>query len=204
MQLPRVPSSARALGVFGVIATIVAACGGSAAPTASAIPTLNLGNPFASISIGLPVASGTVTGHVGDKLTFSDYGDDPIDVTLVKVFDPAVSTDTSAESPPGAHWFGAEVVIDTHSAIGADAEVIDATASDGTTLTTDDDYKGTAYPLENFQGCTEVINDEPSGTYCVAFVVPNGQTITKIGAKVGGAEIYETLVPTDQASWAIP
>ena len=180
---------------------LVAACS-SGAGTPTSQPA---NNTFAPVLISFPVASGTVTGHVGDKLTFLDYGGDPIDVTLVKVIDPALPTDAQRERPAGAHWVGAEVAIDTHSAIGADSEVLDATASDGTALTTDDVYKDTSYPIEDMQGCTEAIDDAPSGTYCVSFVVPDGMTVTKIGARVGGAEIHDdTLVAVDQATWTVP
>ena len=40
-------------------------------------------------------------------------------------------------------------------------------------------------------------------TLCTGFVVPTGVTLKSVGAKVGGAEIFETTA-TDQAIWTVP
>ncbi len=53
-----------------------------------------------------------MTGHVGDKLTFENFAHDPVDATLVKVYDPATPNDTSqAPLSPATHWVGAEVIV---------------------------------------------------------------------------------------------
>ena len=151
-----------------------------------------------------------MTGHVGDKLEFTGLGGvSQIDATLVKVFDPAVPTDTSTSSmPSGARWVGVEITIDNHSSdIGGESSVLDAMASDGSTLTTDDVYQGFSRPIGAFQGCTQTSGSEQDVqpfTHCEAFVVRDGQVLVQVGAKVGGAEIFSSLVPTDQAVWTVP
>ncbi len=150
-----------------------------------------------------------VMGHVGDALTFAEFGGDAVDATLVKVFDPATPTSgTTAPLPSGARWVGVEVAVDNHSPHFQDqSSQVDGATADGSTVTTDDVYQGFSRPIGTFAGCTETDGSEQdvqSYTHCVAFVVPDGQTLTQVGIKVGGAEIFSSLVPTDQAIWAIP
>ena len=40
-------------------------------------------------------------------------------------------------------------------------------------------------------------------TLCTGFLVPTGVTLKSVGAKVGGAEIFETTA-VDQAIWTVP
>ncbi len=183
---------------------LVSACGG----TATNNPPTDDANPFASITISLaPQSGGPVTGHVGDTLTFFTFGHDQVEATLVKVFDPAVPTDGSS-LPAGAHWVGVELTINNHSSdYMNESSQADATASGGTVLTTDDVYQNTSYPLTTFQGCTQTSGSEQDVqpfTHCESFVVPDGQSLTQVGVKVGGAAIFSSLVPTDQAAWTVP
>ncbi len=195
----------RGIASLAIGLVLVSACGGSATNSPPADDT----NPFASITISLaPAASGPVTGHVGDTLTFFTFGGhDQVEATLVKVFDPAVPTDDSS-LPAGAHWVGIELTIDNHSSdYMNESSQADATASDGTVLTTDDVYGSFSYPLSAFQGCTQTSEGEQDVqpyTHCESFVVPDGQSLTQVGVKVGGAEIFSSLVPTDQATWTVP
>ena len=155
-------------------------------------------------------ATGSVMGHMGDTLTFAEYGSgDAVDATLVQVFDPATPTSASTSSlPSGAHWVGVQVVLDNHSTdFQGQASEIDGVTSDGSNVTTDDVYQGFSRPIGSFAGCTQTDDSEQDVqpyTHCEAFVVPDGQTLTQVGIKVGGAEIFSSLVPTDQAIWAIP
>jgi hypothetical protein len=147
---------------------------------------------------------------VGDKLTFTEFGGvDSADATLVKVFDPATPTEASTQAlPSGARWVGVEIVIDNHSSdyMNQGSEV-DGLLADGTRVTTDDVYQGFSRPIGAFAGCTQTSGAEQDVqpyTHCEAFVVPDGQSLTQVGVKVGGAEISSSLVPNDQAIWAIP
>lgn len=199
------------VGVPVALALALGACGaGGSAGTAS----LSAGgsDPAAlpsATAVATPGGSnGPVTGHVGQALTFTDYGGDTIVGTLVKVFDPAAPTDASeAPLPSATHWVGVEATIDDHAAtFQDDASTFDALTSAGATVTTTDTYQGGSYVLgDGFQGCTAQIHGEQQPyTYCVAFPVPDGQTLTQVGVKVGGAEIGMGLVKHDQASWSIP
>ncbi len=212
----------RAIAALAIGALLLSACGGTPAGTIApsagtgnqqlnpGSPPAGNANPFASIHITIPVASGApVTGHVGDALTFYTYGSDEVDATLVKVFDPATPTSSTTEAvPAGYRWVGAEVTMNNHSSDPqGESFVLDAIASSGTILTTDDVAGNLSYPINAFQGCTRTSDSEQDphlSTHCVAFVVPNGQNLTQVGVKVGGVEIYMGLVPNDQATWSIP
>jgi hypothetical protein len=156
-------------------------------------------------------SGGSASGHVGDKLTFAEVGTgDAVDATLAKVYDPATPNSASeAPLPPKTHWVGVEVVIDNRSPDFANqSSEVDATTSGGDRVTTTDSFQGGAYALgSGFQGCTQTDGSEQDVhpyTHCWAFVVPDGQTLTKVGVKVGGAAIDTSLVPTDEAVWSIP
>ncbi len=210
---------ARTCAAIAVLGLLTAAC--SNAPTGS---TGGLGTDGASGS-GAPAdstppdaggagsvpgasPSGPVIGHVGDKLEFIGFGGlSQLDATLVKIFDPAIPADKSTTPmPAGAHWVGVEITTDNPHPAG-ESSVVDATASDGSILNTLDDYQGFSRPLGAFQGCTETSGSEEDAqpfTHCEAFAVLDGQVLTKVGVKIGGAEIYSSLVPTDQAVWTVP
>ena len=195
----------RSLSV-AALTVALAACGATGTsdtgspPSGAVGPTLA---PGATVE-GTPAGSGAVTGHVGDKLTFAGTNVDlGFDATLVKVFDPATPTSASTEAlPSGARWVGVEITIDNHSPqAGNDSSAIDGMASDGTALTTDDDYQGFSRPIGAFQGCTETDpfseTDVPY-TQCEAFVVPDGQTLVQVGFHIN------QLGETDQATWTVP
>ena len=197
------------------VALILAACGSATVPGSGGQGTGGAGQtpPTGGGDVPTPAGSsaGPVTGHVGDKLTFKLAGGfDTADGTLVKVFDPA-TPNNAAEAPLEAefHWVGVEVILDNHSTdYGSEASKIDGVTSAGTRITTDDSYQGGSYVLgDGFQGCTQTPESEQDAqpyTHCWAFPVPDGQTLTQVGVKVGGAEIDSSLVPTDQAVWTIP
>ena len=169
-------------------------------PPGAAGPTLA---PGATV-VATPLASGAVTGHVGDKLTYPGSNVDlGFDATLVKVFDPATpATDITQALPSGARWVGVKVTIDNHSSqAGQDSSGLDGMASDGTALTTDDVYQGYSRPIGEFQGCTETdpfSNTDVPYTQCEAFVVPDGQTLVQVGFRVN------QLGQTDQVTWSVP
>ena len=200
------------LVLFSVAA---AACsgGGSSLPAGSGVaPVAPADSPStvaASTSPGSSVAgaSGVVIGHVGDSLTLTELGGDKVDITLVKVFDPATVADVNNAAPAGARWVGLEITTNNHSsAIAEQSEVVDGMASDGETLTTEAVFQNSAHQIGAFKECTNPTGpaqtDHPY-TSCAAFLVPTGVTVTSVSARVGGTEIYTTAT-ADQATWKVP
>ena len=181
----------------------LAACGGAGAtngggqPTGAAGTSLPPGGTGSTAPAGS--AAGPVTGHVGDKLTFTSSGQAPVDATLVKVFDPATPNDNSeAPLPSGSHWVGVEVTVDNHGDYQNESSTFDAVTSAGSPAS---DTTGGATIGDGFAGCTQTANDEQDSevyTHCLGFVVPDGQTLTKVGVQVG------LVGPTDEATWTVP
>lgn len=156
---------------------------------------------------GAPQASGAVIGHVGDKLTFTEYGGAQADGTLVKVFDPVTDTDQyPAQLPAGTHWVGVELTLDNHSAdYMNEASQVDATTSAGATIMEGDPANGGSH-IYGFAGCTPTDasneQDVQPFTHCYGFVVPDGQTLSQVGVKVGEVATFDLV--TDQAIWLVP
>ena len=215
----RLQPGTRTVLSLALVALAAAACGGggsttpaggstgSVAPGVSQPPALV---PNASSSSSGAGASGPATGHVGDTLTFAELGGDKVEATLVKVIDPATPTDASDAAPAGTRFIGLETTIVDHSpAIAEQSDQIDGVSSDGKPLTLDNVYEGPTHVMKTFAGCTpssDGLMDQQAGqpwTSCDAFLVPSGVTLTSVGIRVGGAEIYETTA-TDQATWAVP
>ena len=91
------------------ICVAVAACDGAGATSAGGQPAGGAGStlpPSGTSAAATPGGSGAapVTGHVGDKLTFSNPGGGQVDATLVKVGveipTPFTSTDQATWSVP--------------------------------------------------------------------------------------------------------
>ena len=193
------------------VSLAVAACGGAAATSAGSQPAgggdATLAPGGAAAASQAPAGSsgaGPVTGHVGDKLTFANYANDPVDATLVKIYDPATPNDASESPlPPATHWVGVEVIVNDQIDYQSDAAGIDAVTSAGSTVTTTNGYEATSVLGDGFKGCTHtdgIGQDVNPYTYCAAFPVPDGQTLVKVGLNVTGAP----LVKTDQATWTVP
>lgn len=191
-----------ALGLSMMALTVaLAACSGGGAGSPSnggdggSGATAPLGTGAAGSTLGGAASSGAVTGHVGDKLT-SAGGDvtDGFAATLVKVFDPATSTHPSDEEPlpSGARWVGVEFIFETPGSVdqATPVSLIYGVTSDGSTVTTE-------APQYGFGGCTEAKTDV-AYTYCTAFVVPHGQTLTQVGLH----EVAGNLAVL--ATWTIP
>ncbi len=94
------------------------------------------------------------------------------------------------------------MIIDNHSThAGEDSSALDGGASDGTVVAVDGTYKGYARPIGAFQGCTETepfSHTDVPYTLCKAFVVPDGQTLVRVGFNA------TQLGQADQVTWAIP
>ena len=192
-----------------LVLAVASACSGGAAPSTASNPllpgTLQPGATAASATAA-NATNGPVTGHVGDKLTFTEVGGATADGTLVKIFDPVTDTDAHpATLPPATHWVGVEMILDNHSPdyVG-ESSLVDATTSAGATVLEGDPANGGSL-IYGFAGCTQTDGDEEDVqpyTHCYAFVVPDGQTITRIGVKVGESATFS--VGSDQAVWMVP
>ena len=203
-------SLAALCGAALILAIFVSACGGAA----SSAPAGDQGTPPTGATqapgaggTAAPGGSAQTTGHVGDKLSVTMLGGDKADVTLVKVFDPATPTDPNNAAPSGARWVGLEIVAVDHATdAGGHQVLVDGVGSDGKPITTDGVFKGTAYEVGDFNGCssasTFMDTDQPNTT-CPAFLVPSGVTLVSVGVQVGGAEIGGPS-SVDQASWMVP
>jgi len=201
--------SVRKFLVVAAMSVALAACGGAGATSAGGQPAGGAGTPLPQGGTGstAPAASGAgpVTGHLGDKLTFKNFALDPVDATLVKIYDPATPNDASeAPLPPSTHWVGVEVIVNDQADYQTDGGGLDAVTSAGSTVTSTVSYQGGSYILgDGFKGCTQttgIPQDVNPYTYCEAFPVPDGQTLVKVGVNVTGAP----LVQTDQATWSVP
>jgi len=186
------------------IVVLTAAC--RAAPAAPTLPPIVL-PLLPTAGTQLPPA----TGHLGDTLKFAEFGSgSEIDATLAKIFDPATPTDVNNTLPSGARWVGVEmIIVNNDPNLGGQQSILDATASDGSVLTTDQVYQGYSHRIGDFQGCTnnpeeiDAVQSQPY-TNCQAFVVPNGQSLKQVGIRVGGAELFMGQVSADQATWIVP
>lgn len=206
----RAARGALALAFLSVVA--VACSGGSSnSPTSGGDVGTSVPLPATAGTPGsAPAAAGSagvVTGHVGDTLNVAILGGDKADVTLVKVVDPATVTDANNAAPAGARWVGLDITTVDHSAYSAGEQVlVDGVGSDGKPLTTDAIFQGFSHQIGAFTECTSIGStmetDQPN-TICPAFLVPTGVTLISVGAKVGGAEIFEPTA-VDQATWKVP
>ncbi len=200
-------------------AVLLAACSASAGPTtppvgggasiAPGVAATAPGDPSAGGGGAQPAASGPVIGHVGDKLTYVKLGGDQVTATVVKIFDPAIPTDASeAPLPSATHWVGVEATVDNPTDYSGEGSQFDGVTSVGANVTTNDPDQGGSYTLgDGFQGCTQTDGDPQDVeryTFCLAFPVPDGQTLAKVGVVTGGAELGGSPAPTDQATWTIP
>jgi hypothetical protein len=134
-------------------------------------------------------------------------GGDKADLTLVKVVDPATVVHPDVDnSPAGARWVGLQITAVDHSPFaGQESVQVDGIGSDGNPLTTDAKFAGFSHEIGAFTECTPAgsLDTDQTVTMCSAFLVPTGVTLKSVGAKVGGAEIFETTA-VDQAVWMVP
>ena len=185
-----------------VLAVVVAACGGGvgATPSGAAGPLGGSSQPADSAGSSAPMssaaASAVTTGHVGDTLTWVSIGGNHVDVTVVKITDPAT---TPASTPAGDRWVGVQLTIDDH---GGDANAFDSQAVDG--MGSDGARYGahTTYHMSSFTGCTPDTAYTPghAETFCTGFAVPTGVTATSVGYSVVGVDGGAP----DDLTWAVP
>jgi len=205
----RTTLGALALAVLSIVAV---ACSGGSSNSPLSGGGLDASQPPAAGVLGSTAgANGSpvvVTGHVGDKLTVVMLGGAKADLTLVKVADPAtlVEVDVNSAAPAGTRWVGLEITSVDHSPFaGQESVQVDGIASDGKTLTTNAVVASSSRMLGAFKECTPAGSQDPDKqvTLCTGFLVPTGVTLKSVGAKVGGAEIFEPTA-TDQAIWTVP
>jgi hypothetical protein len=181
-------------------ATPVPANGQTVAPGA-ATPLAGSAAPSAAGSAAPSAAgsTGAATGHLGDTLTYTDLAGDQIDVTLVKLTDPATPSDANNAAAAGTRWVGLEMTIDNHEVAPSDDSVqADGTGSDGQRY-----GFNTSYHIGGFAGCTATVDSASAGdtaTFCAGFMVPTGVTIVSVGYSVAGADIGAP----DDLTWMVP
>jgi hypothetical protein len=191
------------------LVTVVAACGASAGTTptgaAGAVgPTGTLApssQPLETAGSTAPMAppgssSPATTGHVGDTLTWVSIGGNDVDVTVVKVTDPATSP---ASMPAGDRWVGVQLTIDDHGgdARNFDSQAVDGMGSDGTRY-----GANTSYHISSFDGCTAATQYTAGTpeTFCTGFLLPTGVTVASVGYSVVGVDIGAP----DDLTWTVP
>jgi hypothetical protein len=198
---------------LAVLSIVAVACSGASSNSPAGGGDVGTSVPLGATA-GVPGSTpapagspGVVTGHVGDKLTVIMLGGAKAELTLVKVVDPATVVHPDVDnSPAGARWVGLEVTAVDHSPFAAQEQVlVDGIGSDGNTLTTLAMFKGFSHEIGAFAECTWAgsIDPDKSYTMCPAFLLPTGVTLKSVGAKVGGAEIFEPTA-VDQAVWMVP
>jgi len=205
----RTTLGALALAVLSIVAV---ACSGSSSDSPLSGGGLDTSQPPAAGVLGSTAAPagspGVVTGHVGDKLTVIMLGGNKADLTLVKVADPATLSDPDVNNaaPAGTRWVGLEITAVDHSPFaGQESVQVDGIGSDGKPLTVGAIVAGFSHTLGAFNECTPAgsLDTDQADTMCTGFLVATGVTLKSVGAKVGGAEIFETTA-VDQAVWLVP
>ncbi len=202
---------ARGGASLALVALVATGCGGSGSgsPGTPAAQT-RASSPASAASAGMPAGSGvasagapgSTTGHLGDTLAFTSLGGDEIDVTLVKITDPATVTDPTNAAVDGTRWVGVEMTIVDHEADPTtDSAAADGTASDGNRY-----GSNTSYHIGGFAGCTptaglnQALAPGQSDTFCSGFMVPTGVTVTSVGYSVTGVDIGAP----DDLVWTVP
>jgi hypothetical protein len=141
-------------------------------------------------------ASAVTTGHVGDTLTWVSIGGNHVDVTVVKITDPAT---TPASTPAGDRWVGVQLTINDHEgdADNFDSPAVDGMGSDGARY-----GANTSYHMSSFTGCTPDTAYTPghAETFCTGFALPTGVTPTSVGYSVVGVDGGAP----DDLTWAVP
>ena len=212
-MLHRSSSAVRGTLALAVLSIVAVACSGASSNSPAGGGDVGTSVPLGATA-GVPGSTpapagspGVVTGHVGGKLPVIMLGGAKAELTLVKVVDPATVVHPDVDnSPAGARWVGLEVTAVDHSPFAAQEQVlVDGIGSDGNTLTTLAMFKGFSHEIGAFAECTWAgsIDPDKSYTMCPAFLLPTGVTLKSVGAKVGGAEIFEPTAP-DQAMWMVP
>jgi hypothetical protein len=161
----------------------LAACGTTSATPVASSPSSSA--PAAAHS-AKPAATKTPapsTGKVGDTFHASDSSSD-INVTLVKIIDPAQGADQYTTPDAHKHFVGAVFTIKANAAYSDDANnAATITGSDGQTYSADfSDIAG----YTNFNSGTVKLAAGESSTGVVVFQVPDGVTIANVKYDVSG------------------
>ena len=190
-------SLARSCIVAVSLITVAAACGGGTGAPSTGEPTASpMGSPGAAASPAGPAGSVATTGHIGDTLTWVSTGGNHVDVTVVKLTDPATSP---ASMPSGDRWVGVELTIDDHEgdASNFDSVAVDGKGPDGTRY-----GANTSYRMGSFTGCTPATTYTAGTpeTFCTGFLVPVGVKVASVGYSVVGVDAGAP----DDLTWAVP
>jgi hypothetical protein len=185
---------------IGIVAVVGLAVFATVASGSSSVKTQSNGSSSGSTSPSSGGASTSTTAavaHTGGTITLKGQ-DKIVDVTLVKVIDPAQGASEFATPDSGKRFVGAEFQI-KNTGTGTfdddannDASVI---GSDNQTYTADmNDIAG----CTNFNSGSVTLAPGESATGCVNFQVPSGVTVVKVrfAANMGlGADTGEWVNP---------
>jgi hypothetical protein len=183
-----------------LIAFATAGCAGAAtsAPGGGlSSPVGDAGSPTVpGGQVASSAASGPTTGHIGQTLTWFSGGGNQVDVTIVKIIDPASASDTP---PADNRWVGVEMTILDHQgdASNFDSAKVDGMGSDGHRHGANDSRHPSRFP-----GCTPSTGYTPGQpeTVCTGFALPTGVTVASIGYGVVGVDIGGP----DDLVWTVP
>jgi hypothetical protein len=192
----------------GLFVVALTACGGSSKPSSSAQSNSSAtaapnGSPATNSGSGAtttPAGGGSSTGHLGDTLTHPSQFDktDIETVTLSKIVDPATAAAGGTTPDPGNRFVGLIMSISDSGIDAPDAQdQALATGSDGKVYEINADIEG------NFVGCTSTLSDlkpNQKATFCPAFMLPTGVTITKVGYSLHGSQA--SIAP--EITWTVP
>ena len=163
-------------GIAIVIIFIIIA---SAASNKSTINTTASSSNSQNTSTNTPTTKPATTAKVGDTLSLKDQSDNTMDVTLVKIVDPATGADQYTTPDNGKRFVGVQFkVANTSTNVLSEVPSNDATVFDATGQS----YSST---ISSLSGCADFatgakLNTSASELGCVAFQVPIGTKITKV------------------------
>lgn len=177
------PTKVAVIPAIAIAAGIgLAACGTTSATPVASSPSSSA--PAAAHSAAPAAASQTPsTGKVGDTFHASDSSSD-INVTLVKIIDPAQGADQYTTPDAHKRFVGAVFTIKANAAYNDDANnAATITGSDGQTYSADfSDIAG----YTNFNSGTVKLAAGESSTGVVVFQVPDGVSISNVKYDVSG------------------
>ena len=178
------PTKIAAIPAIAIAAGIgLAACGTTSATPVASSPSSSAPAAAHSAKPAAAKAPAPSTGKVGGTFHASDSSSD-INVTLVKIIDPAQGADQFTTPDVGKRFVGAVFTIKANAAYDDDANS-DATitGSDGQTYSADfSDIAG----YTNFNSGEVKLAAGESSTGVVVFQVPNGVTIANVKYDVSG------------------
>jgi hypothetical protein len=160
-----------------VFVLIPAGIGGAANNSNTTVQTSGTSSASASQNTTTPPKPQPSSAHVGSTISLKDQDGNPIDVTLVKVVDPATASD-SLQPDTGKRFVGVQIKITNTgtNAISDDPDT-DVTAFDSASQS----YNSSLYPLDDCPKITSELKLTPGSSVlgCESFQLPIGTPLAK-------------------------